>query len=70
VAIGREFAGVIEKMGPEPEAEGLLEVGDLVPAEGHITCGHCTLVALATGTSVLLPGSSAWTGTAPSLTTS
>ena len=41
VVIGHEFAGRIEKMGPEAAAEGLLSVGDLVTAEGHIICGHC-----------------------------
>ena len=41
VVIGHEFAGRIEKLGPEAEAEGLLQVGDLVTAEGHIVCGHC-----------------------------
>ena len=41
VTIGHEFAGHIEKLGPEAEAEGLLHVGDAVTAEGHIVCGHC-----------------------------
>ena len=41
LVIGHEFSGRIEKLGPEAEAEGLLEVGDLVTAEGHIVCGHC-----------------------------
>ncbi len=41
VVIGHEFAGRIEKLGPEAEAAGLLAVGDLVTAEGHIICGHC-----------------------------
>ena len=41
VTIGHEFAGRIEQLGPEAEAEGLLRVGDLVTAEGHIVCGHC-----------------------------
>ena len=41
VTIGHEFSGVIEKLGHEAEAEGLLRVGDLVTAEGHIICGHC-----------------------------
>ncbi len=39
--IGHEFAGVIEQLGPEAEAAGLLAVGDQVTAEGHIICGHC-----------------------------
>ena len=34
VVIGHEFAGRIEKLGPEAEAEGLLQVGDPVTAEG------------------------------------
>jgi threonine 3-dehydrogenase len=41
VVIGHEFSGRIEQLGPEVEAEGLLQVGDLVTAEGHLICGHC-----------------------------
>lgn len=41
VVIGHEFAGAIVTLGSEAEREGLLEVGDLVTAEGHIVCGHC-----------------------------
>jgi threonine 3-dehydrogenase len=41
LVIGHEFAGRIERIGPEAEEEGLLRVGDLVTAEGHIICGHC-----------------------------
>jgi threonine 3-dehydrogenase len=41
VVIGHEFAGTIERLGAEAAAEGLLQVGDLVTAEGHIVCGHC-----------------------------
>ena len=41
VTIGHEFAGEIVRLGPEAEAAGLLAVGDLVTAEGHIICGHC-----------------------------
>lgn len=41
VVIGHEFAGAIEALGAEAAAEGLLKVGDLVTAEGHIVCGHC-----------------------------
>jgi threonine 3-dehydrogenase len=41
VVIGHEFAGEIADMGPEARASGLLHVGDLVTAEGHIVCGHC-----------------------------
>ena len=41
VVIGHEFAGRVERLGPEAEADGLIRVGDLVTAEGHIVCGHC-----------------------------
>jgi threonine 3-dehydrogenase len=41
VVIGHEFAGRIERLGGEAQAEGLLALGDLVTAEGHIVCGHC-----------------------------
>ncbi len=41
VVIGHEFAGEIAALGNEAAAEGLLAVGDLVTAEGHIVCGHC-----------------------------
>ena len=41
VVIGHEFAGEITALGDEAAAEGLLAVGDLVTAEGHIVCGHC-----------------------------
>jgi threonine 3-dehydrogenase len=41
VTIGHEFAGEIAALGAEAAAEGLLAVGDLVTAEGHIVCGHC-----------------------------
>lgn len=41
VVIGHEFAGEITSLGVEAAAEGLLAVGDLVTAEGHIVCGHC-----------------------------
>lgn len=41
LVIGHEFAGEIVELGREAEAAGLLEVGDLVTAEGHIVCGHC-----------------------------
>ncbi len=41
VTVGHEFAGRIERLGAEAEAEGLLQVGDPVTAEGHIVCGHC-----------------------------
>ena len=38
MAVGHEFAGVIEKAGSE--VVGLKE-GDRVSGEGHLTCGHC-----------------------------
>ena len=41
VVIGHEFAGEIVQLGREAAAAGLLAVGDLVTAEGHIVCGHC-----------------------------
>ena len=31
----------ITQLGARPHAAGLLAVGDLVTAEGHIVCGHC-----------------------------
>jgi len=36
-----EFAGAVAQLGPEARAAGLLSVGDLVTAEGHIVCGDC-----------------------------
>ena len=39
--IGHEFAGEIAALGADAAAGGLLHVGDLVTAEGHIVCGHC-----------------------------
>ena len=41
VVIGHEFSGEIVQLGEDAEAAGLLAVGDLVTAEGHIICGHC-----------------------------
>jgi threonine 3-dehydrogenase len=41
VVIGHEFAGEVAKLGREAASAGLLKVGDLVTAEGHIVCGHC-----------------------------
>jgi threonine 3-dehydrogenase len=41
LTIGHEFAGEIVQLGPEARGAGLLTVGDLVTAEGHIVCGHC-----------------------------
>ena len=41
VVIGHEFSGEVAELGAEAAAAGLLEVGDLVTAEGHVVCGHC-----------------------------
>jgi threonine 3-dehydrogenase len=41
VIVGHEFAGEITQLGREAGASGLLAVGDLVTAEGHVVCGHC-----------------------------
>jgi threonine 3-dehydrogenase len=41
VIVGHEFAGEITQLGPGADADGLLSVGDLVTAEGHVVCGHC-----------------------------
>ena len=41
LTIGHEFAGEIVELGEEAGSAGLLAVGDLVTAEGHIVCGHC-----------------------------
>jgi threonine 3-dehydrogenase len=41
VVVGHEFAGEITQIGAEAGASGLLAVGDLVTAEGHVVCGHC-----------------------------
>jgi threonine 3-dehydrogenase len=41
VVVGHEFAGEITQLGAEAGASGLLAVGDLVTAEGHVVCGHC-----------------------------
>ncbi len=41
VIVGHEFAGAITQLGSEAGTAGLLAVGDLVTAEGHIVCGHC-----------------------------
>jgi threonine 3-dehydrogenase len=41
VIVGHEFAGAIAQLGSDAAASGLLAVGDLVTAEGHVVCGHC-----------------------------
>ncbi|MFN0178786.1 MAG: L-threonine 3-dehydrogenase [Gemmatimonadales bacterium] len=41
VVIGHEFAGEIVDLGGEAKRAGILQVGELVTAEGHIVCGHC-----------------------------
>lgn len=41
VVIGHEFAGEVAELGADAAREGVLEVGDLVTAEGHLVCGHC-----------------------------
>jgi threonine 3-dehydrogenase len=41
VTVGHEFAGEITQLGREAATAGLLAVGDLVTAEGHVVCGHC-----------------------------
>jgi threonine 3-dehydrogenase len=41
VIVGHEFAGEIAQLGAGADSAGLLAVGDLVTAEGHVVCGHC-----------------------------
>jgi len=41
LVVGHEFAGEITQLGADAGASGLLAVGDLVTAEGHVVCGHC-----------------------------
>jgi threonine 3-dehydrogenase len=41
VVIGHEFAGEIVELGSDAARAGILQVGELVTAEGHIVCGHC-----------------------------
>jgi threonine 3-dehydrogenase len=49
VVIGHEFAGRITQLGQEAAQDNLLEVGDLVTAEGHVVCGHCLQCRLGDG---------------------
>jgi threonine 3-dehydrogenase len=49
VVVGHEFAGEITELGSEAGAAGLLAVGDLVTAEGHVVCGHCLQCRLGDG---------------------
>ena len=49
VIVGHEFAGEIAQLGPEAAADGLLAIGDLVTAEGHVICGHCLQCRLGDG---------------------
>jgi threonine 3-dehydrogenase len=49
VTIGHEFSGEIAALGRDAEATGLLAVGDLVTAEGHVVCGHCLQCRLGDG---------------------
>jgi len=49
VVIGHEFAGRITQLGKEAAQDNLLEVGDLVTAEGHVVCGHCLQCRLGDG---------------------
>ncbi|MBA2291521.1 MAG: L-threonine 3-dehydrogenase [Gemmatimonadales bacterium] len=41
VVIGHEFAGEVVDLGADARRDGLLAIGDVVTAEGHIICGHC-----------------------------
>jgi threonine 3-dehydrogenase len=41
VVVGHEFAGEITQLGADAARSGLLAMGDLVTAEGHVVCGHC-----------------------------
>jgi hypothetical protein len=43
VVIGHEFAGRIEQIGGEAQAEGLLAIGDLLTPEGHVIFKGLTL---------------------------
>lgn len=41
VVIGHEFAGEIVELGTDAREAGILQIGELVTAEGHVVCGHC-----------------------------
>ena len=41
VVIGHEFAGEIVELGEDAARAGILQLGEMVTAEGHIVCGHC-----------------------------
>lgn len=41
VVIGHEFAGEIVELGTDARDAGILQIGELVTAEGHVVCGHC-----------------------------
>jgi threonine 3-dehydrogenase len=50
IVVGHEFCGIVEEVGPGVTAEHatvhpelLVEVGDYVTAEMHLSCGHCSL---------------------------
>jgi threonine 3-dehydrogenase len=50
IVVGHEFCGVVEEVGPGVNAEHfavpselIVEKGDYVTAEMHLSCGHCTL---------------------------
>ena len=54
----------------EATEAGLLAIGDLVTAEGHIVCGHCLPCRTGDFMSSEEPRLSGWTGMAPSLSSS
>lgn len=50
IIVGHEFCGIVEEVGPGTKAEHayvpkelLIEPGDYVTAEMHLSCGHCAL---------------------------
>lgn len=50
IVVGHEFCGIVEEVGPGVTAEHatihpelLVEAGDYVTAEMHLSCGHCAL---------------------------